>query len=214
MSNITTNNPKNVAREIDRLTKVAVKLRRGFVVDSLHHRSYLVRMAAAEALGWARIECAQLVAALAAERNELVLSFLCGGVADAGCTAALAGLEGLATQHPSSLVRSCAVVAISDLRGAAAGDFLWARTKAETSPRVRASLIALLVQGGHRDALKGLRRCLRSRDYIVRIRVANLLAGRNMGPFREEVLEAFRDALQVETTVAAREALERAVASA
>ncbi len=213
MPNLTTTNPKTLAQEIDAFDEAAIELRRGFIVDSLRHKSYLVRMAAAEALGRAAIECEQLTAAITTERNDLVLTSLCGAVADAGCNAALTKLEDLATRHSSSLARSSAIVAISDLRGAESVDFLQARTKVETSPRVRATLIALLLQAGHRDALDGFRRCLRSKDYIVRIRLADLLGGRNIGPFREEVLASFREALQVETTVAARVALERALAT-
>lgn len=213
MPHLTHDEAKARAQEIDQFDQAAVRLHSGRIVDSLKHRSYLVRMAAAEALGRAGIECDQLATAMAVERNDLVLASLCGAVADAGCTSALAQLEEIASRHPSSLARSSAVVAISDLRETDAVDFFRARIKKDSSPRVRATLVALLVQAGYRDALKAFRQCLRSKDYIVRIRLANLLEGGRTGPFREEVLALFREALQVETSLPAREAFERALAT-
>ncbi len=170
-----------------------------------------VRGAAARALEWGRVGASELARALARESNYLVITDLADALAAVGEKRSLPRLRQIARSHRSSLARTYAILAIGKIQGKEAIPFLLGRRKAERSPRVQAALAQVLFQLGLKGALPDLLRRLSSRDYIVRCFIARGLADTRPIRQRATILAALRRSLEVETTVAGRDSLERAV---
>ncbi|MEP7009934.1 MAG: HEAT repeat domain-containing protein [Acidobacteriota bacterium] len=183
------------------------------IVSLLTHRSVLVRIAAVECLARANAGHSELRAALSTEKNDLVLSAICEVLEEAGDRKSVKPLKALAENHRSTVARTSALEGIYSLEGARAMPFLRRRLTAEKSPRVRATLEVLLWCLGAVPSLERVKAALRSRDYIVRCSIANLLERLTPRQKRQEVIAVLEASLEAEPTVAARSSLESAIRS-
>ena len=111
----------------------------------------------------------------------------------------------------SPLVRSYAAVAVAIIDPSRARPLLRRAVLGDRSSIARIGYFDGLFALGQRDALGGLLRLLRSRQYRVRCAAANTVANLELTPAeRTEVRRAVDAALAVESTIAARSTLETA----
>ena len=171
-----------------------------------------VRIAAAEALARAGAEPDVLRRALSKERNDVVTATLCEALMLMDDQRSVTSLKNVARNHPSPLARRHAVWAVSELTGAASVPFLRSLQQRERSRRVQATITAALISSGQTDELQPLLRMLASRDYLIRISIANYLADNAPRTLDcAAILSRVRDALPGENSNAVRAALRKAI---
>lgn len=181
------------------------------IAQLLRHRSVVIRYAAASALGRACVGNDELRAALDREKNDTVIAEICEALAACRDRHSVQVLKDLASNHSSSLVRSAAVEALFEIAGPQIVQFLVEKHSKERSRRAMASLSVLLYLAGQHDKIKDVVRLLGSRDYIVRCRLANLIAYHSESAVSGDLLDALNVALSREETRAARSSLENAI---
>jgi HEAT repeat protein len=179
----------------------------------LKHRSPFVRAAAARALQSAGTGGSAIAHALRTETNELVICDFADALASLHAQESLPRLRQLAASHRSSLARRFALHAIADIQGKRAARYLLSRRKVEGSTRVQTTIAMELVNIGLTRFLPDVLRRLSSKDWHLRCAIANMLADSPVKRQRATVLKALKRSLAVETTVAARSSLEKAIAT-
>jgi HEAT repeat protein len=114
----------------------------------------------------------------------------------------------------SPLVRAYSAWALGQCRSRGAKGALTRRLKIERNPTARAGILeALVMLTRDRYYLEALLRSLSHKDYSVRCFAANSLVGVTTRKTIKEVEGALRGALEQESTVAGREAIENSLAS-
>ena len=185
---------------------------RALIHASLSDREYDVRKAAAEAVGRLHLaEEAPALIPLLRDREELVRVEAVETLTELRVTSAVSDLEHLVRHDRSWLVRGYAAWGLATICGETALPILEQRLQVERSPWTRAQLLLEAYILGKEELLPQLLKCLKSRNYRVRCSVSNHVRWIVNPSNHQKVMDAFTAALNRETTVAAGEALGRAV---
>ena len=211
MSLLENPSPDELAKRLEAMRPSELRRKKEWVVSLLHHRSVIVRWAAAQALGRAQIGTEELRRALDKERNELVLTEITESLAIFRDDQSLPQLRGLAEGHPSPIVRSYSLMAIADISRRGSVPYLQERLRRERSTYVKAALSCVLVAQGVGDALNDVVKYLGSKNIKIRRLAANLLYHYAPRKGRHLLLTALREVLSRETNHGARGDIERAV---
>ncbi len=213
MSLLTNLGRNEIAQQLARMSGGAARRDASEVEALLHGPWPEVRVAATEALVRGRIGRDALRTAARREKNDVVLAAICEALLLLDDKTSVPVLSKLARRHPSPLVRRHAAWAVSEILRKGAVPFLRSLERNESSRRVRATIKAALVKNGDQGQLPGLLKMLKSRDYLVRTSLANFFA-ENVRIQRDRALVArsLEEALAVEQSRAAAEALTRALA--
>ena len=193
------------------LNVAEILTRQASIEGLLNHREIEVRRAAAEALGIAGVGATALRERLTLEKNDLVLAEILDSLGALQDADSLPDIYRLASDHPSQLVRTFAVLALQEIEGADdLKKFLQTRLRLERSRRVQVAIAYVLVDRGDRNALEPLMLGLNSRDPIVRLRVASLIRQVPPRNFTKELRRGLQERLDRED-VEGRASLEQAL---
>jgi HEAT repeat protein len=211
MSVLRMTNPDELANTLQGLTPAQVRRRAEEVKALLNHRSHIVRWAAAESLGRARMGASELRERLEKERNSIVLTEIAGSLVSLRDRQSVPRLRFLAEKHSAPLVRNYASLAIADILGKEALPYLRERLAEERNRRAKAALRCALFAKGDTQVLPELLKSLRSTDDLIRGGVANLLYYYAPRRHRSLILENLREVAALEKSRAVHWSLERAI---
>lgn len=161
------------------MTSRRVKRTLDHVSELLYHPSPLVRHAAAQALGTARVGVIALRGALKTESIDLVVAEICESLRVMRDKKSIGTLSSTAENNASSLARMFALTAAWDLDRIAAESMLQRRWAKDRSFRVRAVAGTLLFLQGFLPS-ENLLRFFRRRDHTVHCSIPTLLV--DFGP--------------------------------
>jgi hypothetical protein len=204
-------NPDQLAKWLETVKPAEVHRQAESIKSLLDHRSVLVRWATAQTLGRSGVGGPELLKRLDHERNAIVITEITESLASLSEMQSLPKLQELAEKHSSPLVRTYAILAITDLAGKRAIPFLWERRSKERNSAVKATLDCALFVKGVVEILPDLLEDLKSRKPKVRNLVANLLYHYAPRRGRTLLLTALREALARETLPGIRGDIERAI---
>jgi HEAT repeat protein len=186
---------------------------RDFIHLSFTEASADVRKAAAEAAGRLRFaEAIPDLIHLLGDRDYLVRVEAIEALWDLGASQSATRLQHLLENDPHRMVRGYAAKALMGVLGESALPVLENRLPKESSPWAKTQILIALCALGREDLLAVLLRRLKSRNYRLRCLVANSVDYFVTPSNRTRVRLALLKASVREPTVAAREALERALA--
>jgi HEAT repeat protein len=203
--------PDELANRLEAMKPSELRRTKEWVVSLLHHKHVIVRWAAAQALGRARIGAEALRSGLGKERNELVLTEITESLASFRDDQSLPQLRDLAEGHPSPIVRSYACMAVADIARKGSVPYLQDRFKRERSSYVKAALSCVLLAQGVGDALVQVVKYLESKNIKIRRLAANLLFHYAPRKGRHILLTVLREVLSQETDHGAYGDIERAI---
>lgn len=168
--------------------------------------------AAIEAAGRLRLrDVTERLISLLSSRREIVRICAAQSLGSIGDPRAVLALTESAGNDKSSLVRSYASEALALTAGARAHSTLNNLFERERSPRARLAIAGALYEIGDSGYLRNILKALKSRRYTTRCAAANFLGVEVRTADISFVVQHLLDAQRRETTVAAGEAIQRAI---